>query len=205
MVLIWSVFVIVWLLRRPLARILSPLPAFTALIILFLFSGLITEVLAWGSTVWRGGDTPVVFHPQLGVDLTIAIGFYGGLGLGWALLARFFRFTLIETVLCAGIYGILVEQDGMVLLQILQTLPRNLPLALLLGAYVFLVYGAFTGIAFAPLAPIQGRRSHHWVRFVLVLPVSYVMANLGVISVLAIWELFGGLPDARSALTHPIW
>ena len=183
-----------------MAYILSPNPTCIVLVLLFQLSGLITEILAWGSTVWRGGDNPVIFHPQLGIDLTIAAGFYAGLGVGWALLTRIFRFTQTETVLCVGLYGVLVEQDGVVFTQILQTPP----LALLSGACVFLIYGAFTGIAFAPLAPVQGRGNRHCAQFVPTLPVSYVMANPGVLSVLGIREIFGDLPAARSALSYPV-
>ena len=198
MPLIYLLFVAsVFVCRRPC------LPA-GALVPAFVVTGWVTEVLAWGSDVLAGKAIPVTFHPQLGVDLVLATGFYGGLGLGWALLRRWFAFSLAEVFVLAGIFGVLIEQDGAVLGAILANLATAPLGAATMALYVFAVYGAFSALPMRLTAPGPGR-SRHWVRGPLALAAAVVLPRLGMGLILGLWSLLGGVPAARSALAHPLW
>ncbi len=198
MIQIYTLFVLALVLcRRPC------LPA-RAFIPLFILTGWLTESLAWASSVVAGEATPITFHPQLGVDLTLSIGFYGALGLGWWLLARRFAYRLREIFVMAGIWGIAFEQNGVVLAGMVQALPLDPAGALLQGLYVFAVYGAFSALPFMLAGPLPGR-SRHWLRLPLALLAMVVLPFLGTALVIGIWELWGGVPAPRSALEHPFW
>ncbi len=173
----------------------------------FLLSGILTEVLAWLSGYLAGKATPVTFHPQLIPDLLLGLGFYGGMAVAWIIALRWFRFSLVSALVIAGIYGVFIEQDGAVVIAIVQGLAAANPVVIMLGAYVFIIYASFTGIAFAPF--MRGfdnpARSSHWLRFLLVPALLYAFTHIGVFIVFTISEAMGGLPAPRSALEFPLW
>lgn len=174
---------------------------------LFLISGTLTEILAWLSGYLAGKPFPEVFHPQLIPDIIIGFGYYGGMAVAWILVLRRFRFSLVSAMIVAGAYGVFAEQDGAIVVVVLQGLAVGNLGVILLGLYVFVVYASFTGIAFAPFMRHfdSPTRSSHWLRFLLVPVLLYVFTHAGVILIFVISEVFGGLPESRSALKFPLW
>jgi hypothetical protein len=92
-----------------------------------------------------------LLHPQLIPDLILGLGFYGGWALAWLIAFRWFRFTLLEVFLATGLLGIGFEQLGAVFLVMARTFMGNPLQSLIIGAYVFVVYGSAAGLALAPL------------------------------------------------------
>ncbi len=207
MLLIWPVFVLVWFWRARLSRAAAHLPLSPSitLVLAFTLTGLLTEVLAWTSDILRGAEIPVTFHPQLLVDLTLAVGFYGGLGVGWAILRRFFHFTLWQVFLISALYGVIIEQDGAIAMFLVSNILSNPIEALLFAVYVALVYGAFATLPFAIVNPLLQGSSRAWLRTPLALTFAVVFPRLGFALILGLWALVGGLPDPRSALEYPLW
>ncbi|HGG05412.1 MAG TPA: hypothetical protein ENK28_08125 [Aliiroseovarius sp.] len=207
MLLIWPAFVLVWFWRAPLSRMAArlPWPPTLTLILAFILTGLVTEVLAWSSDVLRGADIPVTFHPQLLVDLTLAIGFYGGLGIGWAILRRYFHFSLWQIFLISALYGVVIEQDGAIAMFLVSNILSSPLEALLFATYVALVYGAFATLPFAIINPSLPGTSRSWGRTPLALTFAILFPRLGFALIMGLWALVGGLPAPRSALEYPLW
>ena len=209
MLLIYTFFVVVFLFRNKLTALFEHLPGhtFLHLFILFLLSGSLTETLAWIGNFLKGAQEPALFHPQLIPDLILGIGFYGGWAIAWLIAFRWFRFTLLEAFVVTGFQGIFFEQLGAVFVEMLSVFASNPLLSILLGAYVFLVHGSVTGLAFAPLIRRFDlpHRSRHWVRFPVVIALMISLAFIGTWLMNTCALLFGGLPAKRSIVEYPFW
>jgi hypothetical protein len=176
--LIYTIFGAVLLFRHHLAAAYARLPGrpWLKFIITALMVGWLVETLAWLSNHLAGETQPALFHPLLHLDLLLASGFYVGGALAWLLAMRLFRFSLAEAFVAQGIFGVLVEQDGLVFQQGLAALPAGL----LLWAYVFVVYGPCVGI---PLALSEKELAHQgqrrgWLRWPLVLAGLWLLTKL---------------------------
>lgn len=207
--LIYSVFVIAWLFRKPLSNLYDrcPGPHVVKVAALFLASGCLTETLAWLNNYLSAATDPALFHPQLFADLIIGIGFYGGWAVAWLIALIWFRYSAKEAFFVTGIQGIFFEQLGAVFLAMLSLFRSNPATALLFGVYVFLVHGSAVGLAmcFQEKDAHNDQRSGHWIRFpvVVVLMVAGAFAGCAIVDFVA--ELFGGLPEKRSIIDHPFW
>jgi hypothetical protein len=184
-----------------------PGPVAFHLLLCFLISGALTEAIAWANSYLKADKTPALFHPQLGVDLLIGIGFYGGWAVAWWIALRWFRFKLWEVFVITGLQGIFLEQLGAVFMAMVRAWTSNLFLALLLGAYVFTVHGSIAGLALLPTLRRfdKPEQSRSWVRFPLVIALMVGLAFLGCGLVQALAFLFGGLPAKQSIIEHPFW
>lgn len=209
MLLIYTVFVAACLFQRRLAALVGRLPGPLALQLLlgFLISGALTESLAWANNFLKAAKEPALFHPQLGADLIIGIGFYGGWAAAWWIAFRWFRFKLWETFVITGLQGIFFEQLGAVFLAMVRTWAANPFLSVVLGLYVFAVHGSAAGLAIAPVlqrldAPA---RSRSCLRFPVVIALMVSLAFAGCWLVQAGASLFGGLPPKRAIVDHPFW
>lgn len=207
--LIYSVYVLAYLLREPLTRLADriPAPPAVALVGLFLLSGCLTETLAWSSNYLKAAAKPALFHPQLFADLIVGLGFYGAWAAAWLIALRRYRFTLEESFLITGFQGIFFEQLGAVFVLMVRTLPVNPFFSALMGAYVLAVHGSAVGLAMIPVihrfdAP---ENSRHWSRFLVVMVLMVGLAFVG--TQVAAWLTlpFGGLPPPRSIREHPFW
>src|SRR5215216_4356201 len=66
MLLIYTIFVAAYLLRRQLVRRFEGVPAPSVILfVLFLISGTLTETLAWSNNYLKAAAAPALFHPQL--------------------------------------------------------------------------------------------------------------------------------------------
>jgi hypothetical protein len=209
MLLIYTLFVVVFLSRRKLTALFEQLPGHASLhlFILFLISGSLTETLAWIGHFLKGAEEPALFHPQLIPDLILGIGFYGGWAIAWLIAFRWFRFTLLEAFVVTGFQGIFFEELGAVFVKMLSVFASNPLRSILLGVYVFVVHGSVTGLAFAPLIRRFDvpQRSRHWVRFPVVIALMVSLAFMGTRLMNTCALLFGGLPAKRSIVEYPFW
>ena len=120
---------------------------------------------------------------------------------------HWFRFTLFEAFFVTGIQGIFFEQLGAVFGQMIAVFASNPLLSIFLGVYVFAVHGSVTGLAFTPLVSRfdELQKFRHWARFPVVIALMVCLAFLGTWLIGACTLLFGGLPDKRSIIEHPLW
>jgi len=102
----------------------------------FIFSllfGLITETLAIIDNMPLLPERRILFNPDPSTDIYLATGYYSAFALVWSIAYFRFKFTYKSIFLIAGLFGLVFEQMGKILLSL------N-PFAYL---YVFLVYGSF--------------------------------------------------------------
>lgn len=147
MLLIYTAFVAVSAVRRRttfLERI--PGPTWLSYLVVMVLAGFLTETLAWAGNYLARAEQPALLHPQLLYDLLLSPGVYGAWAVGWIVVSRRWRFAVTDVFVVQGVYGILLEQNGAILLAGL----RAMPLGLLLWLYVFVVYGAAAGLAYLP-------------------------------------------------------
>jgi len=206
---IYTAFAAVLLFRRRLEAWIVRLPGSAALhlVVAFLLSGSLTETLAWINNYSKEAPQPALLHPQLIPDLILGMGFYGGWALAWLIAFRWFRFTLLEVFLATGVLGIGFEQLGAVFLVMARTFMGNPLQSLIIGAYVFVVYGSAAGLALAPLVNRfdSPQKSRSWVRFPVVIALMLTLAVTGTFLVNLCALAMGGLPPKRSIVDHPFW
>lgn len=168
--LIYSVFVAVYFAqprvdlfrgsgrRRPLGIALA-----------VLVCGWTAELCAWSSNYIEAAQRPALLSPQLLPDLFLAVGFYGGWALAWILATKRYEFSLRDAFVATGVMGIFVEQEGNVAVSIYRGFLTDPMLGVLLGIYVFTVYGSIIGTAHT-LAVFDGPKKGKggWTRFPLV-------------------------------------
>ncbi len=207
--LIYTCFVAAWYGRPWLARAMDSLRGSVALKLvgLFIISGTLTETFAWGSNYLKAAPEPALFHPQLLIDLWLGIGFYGAWAVAWLLAGHWFRYSLREMFFVTGLQGIVFEQLGAVFLAMVRVVTTNPLLAVLMGVYVLAVHGSAAGLALGPVAHHfdSPAKSHHWIRFPVVMVLMVGLAFLGTWLAAAVWLPFGGLPPKQSIVTHPLW
>ena len=203
---IYTLFVAAVFLRRPLEAAAGRvrLPRGWAFGLLVLASGLLTETLAWLSSYLSRAPEPALLHPQLAYDLLLSPVVYGGWALAWPLLMRRWRFSLAEVFVIQGLYGILLEQDGLILRQGLASMPWGL----VLWAYVFLVYGSAIGLAYLPFEKhyASGDRRRDWARLPIALGATLVATVVASLSWMAVLSLLGvSIPPPRPIVEAPLW
>ena len=97
--------------------------------------GLIIESLAIISSMSRLPENRDLFHPDPIPDLILAIGFYIVLMLGSYFILKKYKFSLKQFFITGGIFGLIFEEHGVVLLKLLNG-------DILGGIYVILSYGS---------------------------------------------------------------
>lgn len=176
--LIVSVFVLVWLLApylHKLPKLWLPLWArYTGVGLLF---SILTEYFVFKEHF-------EVFHSNIAMDIFLALGIYGSLMLIWYFLLKRFQFTLVQMFTMAGVWGVVFEQNGRVLLS----------LNLLGYLFIFLVYGSVMCIPFVFYRhefeefSRQSSKSRYWKTF-LAQCLGYVGGFLWIAFFKTIWHL----------------
>lgn len=118
------------------------------------------ELFSWILNYLSCEKNPALLHPQLLWDFLYASIFYFGLALGWAVLFTRFRFRLREVFLIQGLVGVLLEQQGGIIISLFQ----NIPAGILIALYVFAVYGGaafLSGYLFMKWGGKLGETSKH--------------------------------------------
>jgi len=137
---IFSIFVLIWLLRpvlKPFIKII-PLPLFFKFLILGIIFSLFTEYLVFlDSGIGINGQSGL-FSKDLGTNLILSMGLYGSLVIIWYFLLKKYKFSLIGVFFSAGIWGIVIEQDFAVLLSF----------NILAYIYIFAAYGSLVSVPF---------------------------------------------------------
>lgn len=138
--LIFSVFVLLWLIApaiKPIIRII-PIPLFIKFLFIGMVFGFITEYFVFlEGGIGITGESGL-FSKDLLYNLILSMGIYDSLIIIWYFLLIKYKFSLAGVFFSAGIWGVVIEQDFAVLLSF------N-PLAYL---YIFLAYGSLVSIPF---------------------------------------------------------
>ena len=203
MLLIYSVFVAAVFFRKGLSKMVRGinLNPYLKFLLLLVAVGLLAEFLAWSTNFLARSPEPALFHPQLIPNLIIGIGFYSGWAIAWSLVLRKFRFSLLSVFVTMGFFGVFFEQDGAVLLAIIELIQSNPLFALVMAVYVFVVYGSVIGIAFLAIEKeIPIGQSRHWIRFPIALLLIYVFMVIVSLIWFIIVSSLGLIPEPR-----PIW
>lgn len=205
----YSLFVLSVFQRRRAARLARriPLPPLGRLIVLMIASGLLTEVTAWAGEFLAGSTSPALLHPQLIPDLILASGLYAGWGIAWTIMLHYYRFSLREAFVTAGVFGVVIEQSGAVLLGSLQAFPSDPAGALYWLLFIFVVYGAIVGLAYVPVEKslARRRRRNHWLKYPAVWLLMLIMGWIVGEFVAFAAGSFGLIPEPRSIRTHPLY
>jgi len=206
MLLIYSVFVGAWVLRGRTSIFgrRLPGPVWLHYFVLMVLVGFLTETLAWGGSYLARAEQPALLHPQLFYDLLLSPGIYAAWAVGWIVLTRRWRFSLVEVFIVQGIYGVFLEQQGAVFLKGLEAMP----LGLVLWVYVFVVYGSAAGLAYLPVAadlPAARARASRWK-----IPAALVIQFVTTAVVAMGWTVFLGalgiaVPDPKPIWQAPLW
>lgn len=138
--LIFSIFVLVWLIAPKLKPIIKkiPSPLFVKFLILGIIFALITEYLVFLDSGIDITGTSGLFSQNPIPNLILAMGIYVSLILVWYFLLKNYKFNLAGVFISAGIWGVVIEQDFAVLLSF----------NLLAYLYIFATYGSFVSIPF---------------------------------------------------------
>ena len=206
MLLIYSVFVIAWVVReRAQAPGSGPRQRVSLRYLLsMVLVGFLTEIFAWTSNYLARAEEPALLHPQLLYDLVLSPGIYAAWAVGWILLTKRWRFSVAETFLLQGVYGVFVEQQGAILLQGL----RALPLGVVLWLYVFVVYGSAAGLAYLPFERDLSPTHAHGSRWKI--PAALLVQFVATAVVALLWMGFLGVagvavPDPKPIGQAPFW
>lgn len=201
---VYGIFVVVYFLKTPLSRFVANLPwpvSFKFALLTLFFSLGFLEFLSWYGNYHKCSPNPPLLHPQLGADMILAFAFYGGWVISWLLIVRFFNFSLLEVFITQGIYGVVIEQNGAILLQGLATFPAGL----ILWIYVFLAYSSPLAIAYL-LAENQIKKkgkSNMVIKYLIVLALLYLI-NMPIGFV---WDKVVGslIPPKMPICEKPLW
>ncbi|MCX7858821.1 MAG: hypothetical protein N2385_01920 [Chloroflexus sp.] len=158
----YPVFVFVVLRGWCLPKLISPAIRFlfsTSICTLFL------EISAWFDNFIRNAPEPALLHPQLIPDLIISIGVYSAWWLAWWLMLQYYHFTTSEIFVITGLYGVIIEQQGAILLAGLSTFP----LGAILWVFVATVYGSTMALAFFLVRDSFTVTHNGWVKYPLAL------------------------------------
>jgi hypothetical protein len=152
--------------------------------------GLLLEFSAWLSSYIARETEPALFHPQLIPDLLLASSFYGGWAIAWGLMLRWLRFGIWQAYAAHGVYGVMAEQDGLIMLS----------LDPMLWLYVFAAYGATLALALLPFrAALPGQKDKWW-KYPLAIAASYLCTQFTFLAGALLWDGLGLVPPPR-----PIW
>lgn len=156
--LVGVVFSIVFLLRGRVA-IRATLHPRRVVFLVTLGFGLFfesTAILTGYSTNEFGQST--LFHPDPSLDLIISLFYWIPFSLFWTYLLTRYAYTLRSIILLGGTYGALTEQLFVVPLMLI----NGNPLGLLVGFYLFGLYGSMMGLIYMiieHLLPKQQKRT----------------------------------------------
>lgn len=139
----FPIFLVIYLLKNPIRKIISLLVPKVLLryFLIGLASGLFIEFLAILSSAKLPLEQRALFHPDPIPDLILALGYYTALTLATYFILRKYNFSLKEFFILGGIFGLLAEEHGKILIQLLSG-------NILGGIYVFLSYSSFLALPY---------------------------------------------------------
>lgn len=159
------------------------------------------EFLAWLGNYIEANPEPALFHPQLIPDLLLGIGFYSGWVLAWWIVLRRWHFSVLEVFVLQGLYGVVFEQDGAILLLGIS----QFPLGLVFWLYVFLVYGSTMGLVYLPFrARTEKQKSSFW-KYPALLLLMIVLVYAFFYAFALLWMALGLIPEPGSIIERPFF
>ena len=194
--------------RPPRAAIINwPRNAAARIGLMLFLAGVGLEVLAWLGSYLISDPRPFLMHPQLGPDLLLATGFYGGMALGWVTLLIGWEFSVRAAFITVGVWGLLIEQQGNAVLALVDALSTTPFQALVLAMQVFAVYGAIGGTAYLFASPVGRGLSNRaaWLKYPAAMATLTLGAYLGTAVVVLVAEWLGGLPHPGPIRERPLW
>lgn len=203
--LIYSLFVVTFFLRnrlKPLIRFLPFKPPVKFLLLVVL-SSWIMETLAWLTNFLAKEPSPALFHPQLIPNLLLATGAYAGWAIVLSFLLRRYSFSLREVFVLFGLYGVIFEQNGAILLQGLMAFP----VGLLFWLLIFLIYGSTAGLAYLLVEDEMRKESQRQSKFKYLFTLLLIFAASKLIFTLwwLVLKLLNLLPTPRPIWQFPFW
>lgn len=182
-------------------------PAFVILILGFVLSGILAETLAWTGSYLAKEESPALLHPQLIPDLILGMGFYGGWAVSWLLLTRYFRFSLLQVFITAGLLGVMIEQNFQILKKIIEALSTNPLASLLMSSYVFVVYGSITGVGFILSGEkyLNKQKSNSWLKYPLAILLLFLFCFSGTYVIGIIGKFIGVIPTPGKIYERPFF
>ena len=176
--LIFSVFVLIWLIAPAIKPFIKkiPLPLFIKFLFVGMIFGFMTEYFVFlGSGIGITGESGL-FSKNLLSNLILSMGIYDSLIIIWYFLLKKYKFSLAGVFFSAGIWGVVIEEDFAVLLSF------N-PLAYL---YIFLVYGSLVSIPFILVEDIFDKiqRKENKVKYIIAFFAQFIAYIVGTLWIL---------------------
>ncbi len=171
MLLIFPMWIVTYLNRETLRRLVRGVPFSVSFIGFGVLFGLATEVFAIVNNISLPPEKRILLSPNPSLDLLYGVFYYFLLIATWYVLIKAFTYSKTEVFVITGIYGIFTEEVGQVFLRIF-TVPV---VGLLYAITVSFVYGIFPMLAYLVSEEKLGRkRANVVVRFLVAAPVLFV-------------------------------
>jgi hypothetical protein len=171
MLLIFPMWIFTSLTRERLRRLVRAVPLSVSFIGFGVFFGLLTEIFAIVNNRSLPPEKRILLSPDPVLDLIYGLFYYSLLIATWYVLIKAFTYSKTEVFVITGIYGILTEEVGQVLLRIF-TVPV---IGLLYAIIVSFVYGIFPMLAYMVSEEKFGpKKANVIVRFLVAAPVLFV-------------------------------
>jgi hypothetical protein len=138
----FPIFLIAYLFKDKLSRLENLKPRLIIKYVIFgVLIGLIIEMFAIIASQSIPIGQRALFHQEPIPDLILAIGYYAMLMLGSYIMLRRYNYSLKQIFILGGIFGVILEQHGGVLLSIFEG-------NILGGIYVFLSYSSLIALPY---------------------------------------------------------
>ncbi len=171
MLLIFPMWIVTYLNREHLRRLVGGVPFSVSFIGFGVLFGLATEVFAIVNNLSLPPEKRILLSPNPIFDLLYGVFYYFLLIATWYVLIKAFTYSKTEVFVITGIYGIFTEEVGQVFLRIF-TVPV---VGLLYAIIVSFVYGIFPMLAYMVSEEKLGRKKANVVvRFLVAAPVLFV-------------------------------
>jgi len=176
---IYPMALFVYAARKPLSNFLWRFPRAVAFLGLGTLLGLITEVFATFSNINLPPEDKVLLHPVPAYDLLFGLFYYFLFMLAWYVLLRKFAFSKATVFIGSGLFGALVEQGGMHLVNVIAN-PFWGSIMLLI---IMSVYATFPTLTYLVTEDrFTDRLKPRWWQYGLIVPALFVF-----------WAVYGNL------------
>jgi hypothetical protein len=143
MTLIYPLWIATYLFRDKLEQIFAKFPGATGFIVAGVAYGMIIEVFVIMDNWHIPPEKQVLFDANPVKDLTFGIFYYAFVILSWYALLRKITFSPRALFLITGLYGLVAEESGQVVMRMLQ---QPFP-GIVYAIFVMIVYGMFPMLA----------------------------------------------------------
>ncbi|MDQ5962911.1 MAG: hypothetical protein QG653_718 [Patescibacteria group bacterium] len=179
MLFIASLVIVIYLGRPVFIKLTARLSYQKTFLLYGLLFGLLTEFFAILDNLHLLKEERILLHPEPVIDLVFGIFYYGLFIVAWLLLLRRYDFSKKTIFISSGIFGILSEQGGAIVLGIIAS-PL---LGTLLAFLVMSVYGVFPTLAYyLASAKFPERQKPNYPQYLLI-PITFFI----------FWAVYGNI------------